>query len=213
MNKLTLRLNFQQASEILGVVPDDVRSLVVEERRIPAVYITQVALSAEPYNYQLLKVDSEGRAFDLTVGGMEGTVHTGFLRIERVALEKFMHDEGLALNKVWTPEKLAEESSLSQALECGPVASSVSPVMLDSANTATPPDPERRLARLRALGGNATCRRDEWKFTGIAALVASEKSEGRKRCDEKTIRADLKNAADNESDAKRAGFADGLGQR
>jgi hypothetical protein len=213
MNKLTRRLNFQQAAEILGVVPDEVRSLVVEERRIPAVYITQVALSAEPYNYQLLKVDSEGRAFDMAVGGMEATVHTGFLRIERVALEKFIHDEGLVLSNMWTPTKLAEESSLSPPLECRPLASSTNPVMAGSASTATTPNPERRLARLRALGGNATYRRNEWKFTGIAALVKSEKSEYRKRSDEKTIRADLKEAAQNERDAKRAGFADGLGQR
>ncbi len=213
MKKLTRRLNFQQAAEILGVVPDDVRSLVVEERRIPAVYITQVALSAEPYNYQLLKVDSEGRAFDMAVGGIEATVHTGFLRIERVALEKFIYDEGLVLSKMWAPTKLAEESSMSQPLECGPLASSTNPLIVDSASTTTPQDPERRLARLRALGGNATYRSREWKFTGIAALVESEKSERRKRSDEKTIRADLKEAAQNELDAKSAGFADGLGRR
>jgi len=86
------------------------------------------------------------------------------------------------------------------------------PVAGSASNDATP-DPERRLALLRALGGSATYRRNEWKFTGIAALVASEKSEGRKRSDEKTIRADLKEAAQNELDAKRAGFGSGLGQR
>ena len=66
---------------------------------------------------------------------------------------------------------------------------------------------------LRALGGNAIYRRGEWKITGISALVASEKSEGRKRSDEKTIRADLKEAAENERDAKRANAFAGLGQR
>lgn len=90
----------------------------------------------------------------------------------------------------------------------------------DPAQTATlalvsdsTPDPERRLSLLRSLGGTAKYSRSEWKFTGIKALVDSEKSDGRKRCDEKTIRADLKEAAQNERDAKRAGFADGLGQR
>ncbi len=83
----------------------------------------------------------------------------------------------------------------------------------DSASTDTKPDPERRLARLRALGGCARYKRNEWKFTGMAVLVASEKSEGRARCDEKTIRADLKEAAQNELEAKRAGFGSGLGQR
>ena len=80
-------------------------------------------------------------------------------------------------------------------------------------SNSTTPDPERRLALLRALGGSATYRRNEWKFTGIAALVASEKSEGCKRSDEKTIRADLKEAVQNELEAKRAGFGSGLGQR
>ena len=80
-------------------------------------------------------------------------------------------------------------------------------------SNSTTPDPERRLALLRALGGNAIYRRGEWKITGISALVASEKSEGRKRSDEKTIRADLKEAAENERDAKRANAFAGLGQR
>lgn len=78
---------------------------------------------------------------------------------------------------------------------------------------STTPDPERRLARLRELGGNATYKRGEWKITGILALVASEKSENRKRSDEKTIRADLKEAAENEREAKRANAFSGLGQR
>ena len=93
-----------------------------------------------------------------------------------------------------------------------PQAATPAPVADSASNDATP-DPERRLALLRALGGSATYRRNEWKFTGIAALVASEKSEGCKRSDEKTIRADLKEAAQNELEARRAGFGAGLGQR
>ena len=93
-----------------------------------------------------------------------------------------------------------------------PQAGTSAPVADSASNDATP-DPERRLALLRALGGSATYRRNEWKFTGIAALVASEKSEGCKRSDEKTIRADLKEAAQNEREARRAGFGAGLGQR
>ena len=91
-------------------------------------------------------------------------------------------------------------------------AATPAPVAGIATNNATP-DPERRLARLRALGGDAIYRRGEWKITGISALVASEKGEGRKRCDEKTIRADLKEAAENERDAKRANAFAGLGQR
>lgn len=88
-----------------------------------------------------------------------------------------------------------------------------SSVVAESASNDTTPDPERRLNRLRALGGNVTLKRGEWKITGISALVAIEKSEGRKRSDEKTIRADLKEAAENERDARRAGAFDGLGRR
>lgn len=74
-------------------------------------------------------------------------------------------------------------------------------------------EPERRFARLRALGGDAKHKDGEWKITGISALVQSEKSEGLKRSDEKTIRADLKKAAESEREAKRANAFDGLGQR
>ena len=91
-------------------------------------------------------------------------------------------------------------------------AATPAPVAGIATNSATP-DPERRLARLRALGGDAIYRRGEWKITGISALVASEKGEGRKRCDEKTIRADLKEAAKDEREAKRADAFAGLGQR
>lgn len=93
-----------------------------------------------------------------------------------------------------------------------PQAATPAPVAGIATNSATP-DPERRLARLRALGGDAIYRRGAWKITGISALVASEKGEGRKRCDEKTIRVDLKEAAENERDAKRANAFAGLGQR
>lgn len=93
-----------------------------------------------------------------------------------------------------------------------PQAAAPAPVAGLATNSATP-DPERRLARLRALGGDAIYRRGEWKITGISALVASEKGEGRKRCDEKTIRADLKEAAESEREAKRANAFSGLGQR
>ena len=76
------------------------------------------------------------------------------------------------------------------------------------------PDPERRLALLRTLGGTARYTAGEWKFTGITDLVAGEKSAGRARRDVKTIRDDLKKAAQAERDARSAGvFANGLGQR
>ena len=97
-------------------------------------------------------------------------------------------------------------------LNPAPQAATPAPVADSASNDATP-DPERRLTRLRQLGGNVTLRRGEWKCPGITALVAIEKSEGRKRCDEKTIRADLKEAAESEREARRANAFAGLGQR
>ncbi len=76
-----------------------------------------------------------------------------------------------------------------------------------------PADPERRLALLRELGGRAIYCNGDWAFRGISKLVASEKAQGSSRSDEKTIRADLKEAAQNELDEKRAGYFSGLGQR
>ena len=71
------------------------------------------------------------------------------------------------------------------------------------------PHTERRLATLRSLGGDARWKRrkgvQQWVFTGIKKLVEQEKSEGRKRCDEKTIREDLREAAEAESIAKANG--------
>lgn len=82
------------------------------------------------------------------------------------------------------------------------------------ASPAPPDDPARRLARLRELGGSVKRRSNgEWGFTKITRLAAEEKAQGHSRSDEKTIRLDLKEAAQNEFEARRAGFCDGLGQR
>ena len=74
-------------------------------------------------------------------------------------------------------------------------------------------DPERRLTRLLELGGSATYARYEWKFKGTSALVKSEKAEGRERSAEKTIRADLKMAAQSERDEKKAGYFPPVAQK
>lgn len=74
-------------------------------------------------------------------------------------------------------------------------------------------DSGRRINALRALGGTVKWNAKQgygWKFTGISQLVLQEKSEGYSRSDEKTIRADLRIAADAEKDAKAAGLFDGL---
>jgi hypothetical protein len=82
-------LNFEKVASILGATPADVRVLVVEERTLPALYVTQVGYK-EPFQYQLLRVDDIGRAFDMAAGGMESTICTGFLRIERAELNRYL---------------------------------------------------------------------------------------------------------------------------
>jgi len=91
----TRLISFRQATEILQAETGAVRCLVVVERSLPAVYVTQVGYR-EPYEHQLLRVDEEGRAFDLAVGGIEGLVQTGHLRIERDALDSFITHETLS---------------------------------------------------------------------------------------------------------------------
>ncbi len=64
-------------------------------------------------------------------------------------------------------------------------------------------DPERRLDDLRKLGGDMNWRKMRWRIKGIKKLVALEKANGRSRSDEKTVRLDLKEAAEAESLAKK----------
>lgn len=75
------------------------------------------------------------------------------------------------------------------------------------------PEPERRLHRLKELGGTVRNRQGKWKLTGMVKLLTAEKAENRDRCSEKTIRGDLIEAAKSELEEKRAGFHSGLGQR
>ena len=113
------------------------------------------------------------------------------------------------------------------APELETIVAEMEPATVDGTATVTAPavvtstpagadqtrDPERRLALLRELGGSAKYVRYRWKFSGITALVKREKADGRKRRDEKTIRSDLKEAAQAERDAKSASVFNGLGQR
>lgn len=80
-------------------------------------------------------------------------------------------------------------------------------------NVSEVTDGTRRLALLRKLGGNLKYSNGDWSIKGIAKLVAKEVEDERPRRSEKTIRSDLKEAAQAERDAKAAGFYDGLGQR
>lgn len=70
------------------------------------------------------------------------------------------------------------------------------PVELDQEAPAPAPDPQRRLALLRSLGGNVKWLSGKWEVTRMAALVQHER--GSPRSSEKTIRADLRKAAEAE---------------
>lgn len=78
------------------------------------------------------------------------------------------------------------------------------------------PDPQRRLAALRALGGTVRFNKKQnfgWKFTLISKLRAQEVAAGKARSSEKTIRADLHDAADAERAAKASGSFPGFAQQ
>lgn len=177
---------------------------------MPAIYVTQLGYS-EPYEYQLIKVDAEGRVFDMAAGGLNSDIHTGFLRIERVELEKFMLDEGLRELAVRYKAELGdvgavERAVLAQPQETAQVAPSPAPARVEQAVHGLP-DPERRLKRLRAMGGEASYRMGKWSFKGTNALAAIEAGEGRPRSSQKTVKQDLEEAAEAERKVKREGIA------
>jgi hypothetical protein len=111
-----------------------------------------------------------------------------------------MHDAA-AVSEAQERARLAAHTPAQHSTPGGPVSA------------AQPAEPERRLADLRALGGTVKYKDGSFKFTQIVKLVAQEQAADRTRRDPKTIRSDLKEAAQAERDAKAAGFASGLGQR
>ena len=213
-------LSFEEVAGELRCNLKRVRSLVIESKTLKATRITKNGLILEssgldghfPYDLDFCcHLDDEGGiTSDLYESNAVGktvltrTFDVGFLRVERSDLEKFITEHPNVLHALAHAAPVVPES---QAMTPSPA-----PVMPAGASDGTPA-PERRLARLRELGGNAKYSRYVWQFTGIKKLVESEKSEGRNRNDEKTIRADLREAAQAEHDAKRVGFGSGLGQR
>ena len=66
------------------------------------------------------------------------------------------------------------------------------------------------------MGGSARFdkHRGEWRFSGITKLADAESADKRSRTDIKTIRADIKEAAEAEAAERRAGSAlGGIGAR
>ena len=72
------------------------------------------------------------------------------------------------------------------------------PRFAPSGSAVTPPEPQRRLAALRSLSGDVKWWKRDWAITGIGKLVKQEQAEGRNRRSEKTIRAELHDAAEAE---------------
>jgi hypothetical protein len=93
----------------------------------------------------------------------------------------------------WARSKKLPPSWLSDAQAAG------IDIKLTTATATELPDPQRRLARLRQLGGDARWFKSKWETPGIGKLVKLEKGEGRERRDQKTIRADLIEAAEAEA--------------
>ncbi len=68
----------------------------------------------------------------------------------------------------------------------------------ESVPTVVLPEPQRRLAALRLLGGDVKWWKCDWAITRIGKLVAQEKASGFARSSQKTISGDLKDAAEAE---------------
>ena len=88
MSKLLNRLSFDQVASEIGCGPDVVRALVVEEKRLAAIYVTFMGHS-EPYDNQVINVGDTGEVFGLDTE-FSCSQHIGYLRVERTALEEFL---------------------------------------------------------------------------------------------------------------------------
>lgn len=78
-------LTFQDVAKELDCDDDTVRSLVVEERSLPAIYVTQIGYK-EPYSeLQLLRIGMQGMVFDF----QDSNHHLGYLRVQRSSLDAF----------------------------------------------------------------------------------------------------------------------------
>lgn len=172
-------------------------------------------------------IDFDTRSGKLFSGAMERPVWQPLPESECENATDDSEPEGRDFQAEWIAELEAtnpDAAELARIILSGvvPESDSLDSAMQDATNETEKvtgatvdqtPDAERRLNLLRQLGGSSQYVNGEWKFKGIKLLVTREKADGRNRSDEKTIRSDLKAAAQAERDAKNAGFAFGLGQR
>ena len=219
MSNLLELLDIDEAAAMLQCSVAKVRQMVIGDRTLAAVHEDHRGFrdTFELRGLRLFDVDDLGAITDVRTNRPAGFLRFDLAEVVRVLSERAHWEANAApLSRLFHPalgesEPKAVNQPAHSAKQPKPSASaSASNSNSNSNSNSTTPDPERRLARLRELGGNATYRHSDWKITGISALVASEESEGRKRSSQKTIRADLKEAAENEREAKRANVFSGL---
>lgn len=217
-------LSFGEVASRLRCDNQKVRQLVIEDKSLRATRITPNGLVLSecglnghfPYDLDFnCHLSSDGEitcdTYRLNAKGeteKTWTLFVGYLRIESAELQRFLSEQMTFTNDDDTLDEATLASLVARATDAA--SASVS-VRLPSGALEQTPDSERRLARLRELGGSAKHKNGEWRFTGISSLADLERSDGRKRIDEKTIRADLREAAENERTSMRAGLFDGLG--
>lgn len=212
-------ITVQEAAKRLGR-PDPEILRMLETGALPAMLRAELASKdGTPIGFDFARLPPEGVARVVDQGGDDFTLEWQYCGGHGKAVCFRARESSIRV--LWEPslfpELLPQSKDASQAGP-GVEAESTHPVgrpvpVVENANVDVTTDPERRLARLRALRGDVKYKSGEWKFRGITALVAAEKEEGRKRSSEKTIRADLKEAAEREREAKRAGPFQGWGQR
>jgi hypothetical protein len=216
-------LSFGEAASRLGCDNQKVRQLVIEDKSLRATRITpnglvllECGLNGHfPYDLDFNShLSSDGEITCDTyrlnaIGETEKTqtLFVGYLRVECAELQRFLSEQTLFTHDDDMLDAAALARLVAKANDAPPAPVSVQP---PSGAIEQTQDPERRLARLRALGGSAKYKNGHWRFSGTSKLVTLERSDGRKRIDEKTIRADLREAAENERTARRAGLFDGL---
>lgn len=216
-------LSFGKVASRLRCDNQKVRQLVIEDKSLRATRITPNGLVLSecglnghfPYDLDFNShLSSDGEitcdTYRLNAKGdteKTRTLFVGYLRVESAELQRFLSEQMPFTNDDDTLDDAALAGLVAMATDA---ASAPVSVRLPSGALEQTPDSERRLARLRELGGSAKYKNGEWRFTGISSLVDLERSDGRKRIDEKTIRADLREAAENERTARRAGHFDGL---
>ena len=86
-------LTFKDVADELGCDDSTVRTLVVEERSLPAYFVTLIGYTEEYGEHNLLQVGVQGMVFDLGNVNLDlgaSSTHRGYLRVRRTDLDAFM---------------------------------------------------------------------------------------------------------------------------